>query len=143
MRLSRSEAQSRATDARVARLASTGTDLQPHLVPVTFALIGERLVTAVDQKPKSTQQLRRLDTIAQNPSVCVLWDHYSDDWEELWWVRADGHAEIVADPDTHREAIVALTSRYPQYEQQPLLGPVIMVTIRRWTGWSFSSPGNS
>lgn len=137
MRLSRGDVLSRAAHSRVARLATTGTDLQPHLVPVTFALIGEgRLVTAVDQKPKSTLQLRRLDTIAQNPSVCVLWDHYSDDWEQLWWVRADGQARIVTDADTRREAISALTARYRQYEQQPPLGPVIMITLSTWTGWS-------
>jgi hypothetical protein len=35
-------------------LASTGADLRPHLVPVTFALAGDELVIAIDQKPKST-----------------------------------------------------------------------------------------
>ena len=79
-------------EARVARLATVSGDGSPHLVPIVFAAVGERLISSVDDKPKDTAQLRRLDNIAVNPFVSVLVDEYSDDWTQLWWARADGWA---------------------------------------------------
>src|SRR5215472_5832016 len=98
MRLTEQEARRRFGSARVARLATVTPDGRPHIVPVTFAVDGEMIYTAVDAKPKSTTDLRRLDNMRAHPDVAVLADHYADDWTELWWVRADGRAEIVADP---------------------------------------------
>ena len=79
-------------------LATVGPDGAPHLVPVVFAVHnnGEKPVvyTAVDAKRKSTKRLRRLTNIEANPQVSMLVDHYDEDWSQLWWVRADGVAEI-------------------------------------------------
>ena len=62
---------------------------------VTFAVEGDVIYTAVDQKPKSGTNLKRLRNVSENASVSMLADRYSDDWETLWWVRADGRgAEI-------------------------------------------------
>ncbi|WP_460754409.1 TIGR03668 family PPOX class F420-dependent oxidoreductase [Myceligenerans cantabricum] len=125
--------------ARSAYLATTGQDLAPHVVPVTFAVLGERIVIAIDQKPKTTTRLRRLRNIAENPRVAVLCDHYSDDWDRLWWVRADGVADVVADGPAWYGAVDALTSRYPQYQATPPRGPVIDIETTRWTGWSHTA----
>jgi PPOX class probable F420-dependent enzyme len=127
------------TAARVGYLATAGADRQPHIVPVTFALDGDRIVTAVDQKPKSTTALRRLRNIGQNPLVAVLCDLYDEDWRRLWWVRADGTGETVDDDDhaTRNAALRALTVKYPQYRDDPPRGPVLLVTIRSWTGWQY------
>ena len=46
------EARRRFVEARVARLATVAADGSPHIVPVTFALEGDRILTAVDAKPK-------------------------------------------------------------------------------------------
>ena len=73
------EARVRFAGARVARLATTGSDGQPHLVPITFAVDGDLICTAVDYKPKTTPNLRRLRNIQQNPRVALLADHYADD----------------------------------------------------------------
>ena len=55
----------------------------------------------MDQKPKSGRPLKRLRNVGENPVVTVLADHYSEDWETLWWVRADGRAATVtAEPRT-------------------------------------------
>ena len=78
----------------VAALATAGTDAAPHVVPVVFAVHGNTIYTAVDAKRKSTQRLRRLANIAANPRVSLLVDHYSENWDELWWVRADGVATV-------------------------------------------------
>jgi PPOX class probable F420-dependent enzyme len=122
--------------ARVARLATCGADGQPHLVPITFALDGDMIVTAVDQKPKRTTKLRRLANIAANPRVSVLADHYEDDWDKLWWARADGTATIV-EPETpeHADAVAGLTRRYKQYRERPPNGPAIRISVSRWSGW--------
>ena len=96
MRLTEEDARARLTAARVARLATTGADGQPHLVPVTFAVDGELIYVAVDHKPKTTVNLRRLRNIRENPRVAVLADHYAPDWDTLWWVRVDGRASVTA-----------------------------------------------
>ncbi|OXR47678.1 hypothetical protein B7C42_00803 [Nocardia cerradoensis] len=140
MRLDPNTALARARAARVARLGTTDRTGGPHLVPVTFALSpsGRILVTAVDQKPKSTTDLRRLRNIAADNRVSVLADDYDEDWTRLWWVRLDGTA-AVATTDTERaEAIAWLTAKYPQYRDNVPRGPVIRVEIRTVTGWAYT-----
>jgi hypothetical protein len=60
----------------------------------------------LDLKPKSGARLKRLRNVGENPLVTILADHYTEDWEELWRVRGDGRAEVLA------------------------------VTVERWTGWT-------
>ncbi|MCU1432485.1 MAG: pyridoxamine 5-phosphate oxidase-related FMN-binding, partial [Actinotalea sp.] len=117
-------------------LATVGPDAAPHLVPVVFDLTGDQVVTAVDHKPKRSTALRRLRNIAADPRVSLLVDRYSDDWQSLWWVRADGSATVVAGGPEHADAVVRLQRRYPQYLDRPPTGPVIAVMVDRWTGWA-------
>jgi PPOX class probable F420-dependent enzyme len=127
----------------VARLATVAEDGRPHIVPVTFAVEADRIYTAVDAKPKNetaTRGLQRLRNIRANPRVAVLADLYCDDWTALWWVRADGLAAIVAEPDLAAGPIALLGARYPQYRDVRLTGPVIEITVQRWTGWA-AAPG--
>jgi PPOX class probable F420-dependent enzyme len=133
MRLPVPEARARFSGARVARLATVSAAGIPHLVPVTFAVIGERIVFAIDDKPKSAIRLRRLDNIAARPAVCLLADVYDDDWSQLWWARADGTATVLA---TDVEAIDALAARYPAYVERRPHGPVVSIEVRAWTGWA-------
>lgn len=135
MRLSGAEARRRFAAARVARLATADSAGTPHLVPVTFALDGDAVVFAVDHKPKSSANLRRLRNIAENPQVSLLADHYADDWARLWWARADGTALIAAEPD-RASALWVLCAKYPQYSERPPDGAVVRVEVRRWSGWS-------
>lgn len=133
MRLSPAEARRRFSRARVARLATVSATGVPHLVPVSFAVLGSRIVFAVDHKPKTTNRLRRLDNIRAQPAVCLLADVYDDDWARLWWARADGTATILdADPD----AVDALAARYPAYLGRRPDGPVVSVEVTAWTGWA-------
>lgn len=138
MKLADDEARRRLGAARVARLATVGGPGSPHLVPVTFAVAGDRIYTAVDAKPKSTRDLRRLRNIRRNPAVAVLADHYDEDWSRLWWVRADGRAAILDAPDAMAGPIRLLAERYPQYRRSPPAGPVICVVVDHWTGWAAS-----
>ena len=131
-------ARSRFAEARLGRLATVSPDGRPHLVPIVFALTASGLVSAVDDKPKRTTALRRLANIAANPAVSVLVDDYDEDWTRLWWARADGQAQVRA-ASAASDAISALTARYPQYRQHPPTGPVIVIEVSRWSGWSAST----
>lgn len=130
------EARRRLGMARVARLATVTAAGRPHLVPVTFAVDGNAIYTAVDAKPKSTRDLQRLRNLVGNPAAAVLADHYDEDWSALWWARADGQAIVVGDPAAMAAPIRLLSDRYPQYRTQPPGGPVIAIRVDRWSGWS-------
>jgi PPOX class probable F420-dependent enzyme len=132
--VSPAEARERFAAARVARLATVAADGTPHLVPIVFALLGESVYSVVDQKPKRTTELRRLENIRANPRVALLADHYEEDWRKLWWVRADGTARTL-EPD-EPEALRALATLSERYPQQRPVGPVLAVDVNRWTGWS-------
>jgi PPOX class probable F420-dependent enzyme len=136
VRLDEGEARRRLEAAAVGRLATADAGGVPHLVPAVFAVAGDRLYIAVDAKPKRGTDLRRLRNIRANPRVAFLVDHYDDDWSRLWWVRADGTAAVVDDPDGMRAPIDLLVERYAPYRATRPGGPVIAVTIERLTGWS-------
>lgn len=125
--------------APVARLASVRPDGTPHLVVVTFALNGDTVVTAVDEKPKSTHGLQRLTNIEHHPAVTLLVDHYADDWSTLWWVRLDGTAEVVRDEPRRSELLDPLIAKYAQYRSVPPRGPVVVIEVRRVVSWSAAS----
>jgi len=121
----------------VARLATVNPGLGVDVVPITFALIGpDRLVSAVDHKPKSTTRLRRLANIAQHPEVTVLVDHYEDDWDRLWWVRLRGTATILTGGEAFEAALAALGARYRPYRERRPEGPVISIAVTGWSGWT-------
>ncbi|MFE3165716.1 TIGR03668 family PPOX class F420-dependent oxidoreductase [Streptomyces sp. NPDC059224] len=131
--LTEDEARRRFAGARVARLATVDESGRPHLVPVVFARYGaDGIVTAVDHKPKTTPRLKRLRNIAAQPCVSLLVDEYDENWDRLWWVRADGEARVTpADP----AVIQPLREKYPQYREHPPNDRVIRVTVSHWTGW--------
>lgn len=129
------DAQAAFAEAPVARLSTVGRQGAPHLVPVVFAVHGGVVYTAVDAKRKTTQRLRRLTNIEANPQVSLIVDHYEDDWTRLWWVRADGHAEIHTRGEELATGYTLLRRKYPQYERLALDGPVVTVTVTRWASW--------
>ncbi|MCK1819318.1 TIGR03668 family PPOX class F420-dependent oxidoreductase [Streptomyces sp. XM83C] len=168
--MTEAEARRRFAAARIARLATVDPEGRPRLVPVVFAggdadPEGEvdregdggpeggggpkggqehpaRIVTAVDHKPKRSPRLARLRDIAAHPEVALLVDFYDENWDRLWWVRADGIAHVLP-PDApqertraeHAAAIARLRAKYPQYGDQPPDGAVIVIAVHRWTGW--------
>jgi PPOX class probable F420-dependent enzyme len=136
MRLTEDECRTAFGGARVARLATAGADGAPHLVPVTFAVSGDVVYFAVDAKPKSSVRLRRLRNIEENPQVSLLADEYAEDWDRLWWVRADGLARVVFDDvEAPRDL---LRARYPQYADVAFEGPVVEIRVTRWSGWRYA-----
>ncbi|MEC3976833.1 TIGR03668 family PPOX class F420-dependent oxidoreductase [Amycolatopsis sp. H20-H5] len=139
MRLSTEEARERFATRRVARLATAAADGTPHLVPVTFALHGDTLVFAIDHKPKSTTDLRRLRNIGENPAVTFLVDHYEEDWDRLWWARADGVARVLTGVHERAEPVRWLRAKYPQYAERPPAHAVVTTQVHTWRGWTSRS----
>ena len=107
---------------------------------VTFVVLGDMVYTAVDQKPKSGTNLKRLRNVGENPQVSLLADEYCDDWDTLWWARADGRAVVLTGPRQTAEPLRLLAGRYWQYREAPPTGPVLAVTVERWSGWAAAPP---
>ncbi|HYC57210.1 MAG TPA: TIGR03668 family PPOX class F420-dependent oxidoreductase [Candidatus Binatia bacterium] len=130
----------RCIEQRVARFGTADASARPHQVPICFVLLGERLYSVIDDKPKPTRtRLRRLRNIRENPAVSVLVDHYEDDWSGLWFVTMTGTAALVSDREEFERALQALRAKYPQYAAMALsweTHPMIVVHIANVHGWS-------
>jgi PPOX class probable F420-dependent enzyme len=131
------EARRRLTDARVARLATVDRHGRPHLVPICFVFDGRRLFSVVDDKPKRSPRLKRLDNVTANPAVEIIVDHYEDDWTAVWWVRVSGSAHVVHEGVERDAAVALLAAKYEPYRVRQPVGPVLVVEvehIRHWDG---------
>ncbi|WUI78995.1 TIGR03668 family PPOX class F420-dependent oxidoreductase [Streptomyces sp. NBC_00400] len=138
-RMTNDQAREYFNRARIGRLATVGASGRPHLVPAVFAVTGDTVVFAVDHKPKRTVRLKRLAHIRARPEVCLLVDGYDEDWDRLWWARADGAAVVL--PPAGESAVSAgyvdlLVRKYrQQYAGRPPEGPVVEIVVSRWSGW--------
>lgn len=130
--------RSRVAAARLGRLATADESGKPHVVPFCFVLVGDRLFSVVDDKPKRSAALKRLANVRVNPRVCVLVDEYSDDWSRLWWIRIDGRADVI-DGAAAGHAVDALAEKYEQYRERRPDGDVLRIAVERWTSWSARS----
>jgi PPOX class probable F420-dependent enzyme len=108
-----------------------------RLVPVCCALDAGRVVTAVDQKPKSTTSLARLGDIERTGRATVLADHYVDtEWSALWWVRITGPAMVLPAGDPAAAAAIdRLVAKYEQYRTNRPRGAVISIAVETVTSW--------
>ena len=130
------EARRRIATARVGRLATIGPNGRPHVVPICFAVSGaRRCLGDLDEKPKRTVQLRRLENVRRNPDVQLVVDHYDDDWSALWWVRISGRGRVVDGGATREEVIDLLVRKYRQYREHRPTGPVLVIDITQISSW--------
>lgn len=125
--------------APIGRLATADAEGQPHVVPVCFAVVGDDLVTPIDEKPKRVgpESLRRSRDIHENPYVALLVDHYTPDWARLGWVQVRGTAAVCSPTaPIHPAAVTALRRKYDQYASHDLdARPIIRVeptAVRSW-----------
>jgi PPOX class probable F420-dependent enzyme len=125
--------------ARVARLATIDPDGRPHLVPIVLVLDRETIYTAVDEKPKRSRTLRRIENARARPDVTVLVDDYAEDWQRLWWVRLRGRARVLDGGEEAEYALDLLAQKYEQYRDRPASTPVLAIDVTDWRGWSAES----
>ena len=124
-------------EARVGRLATVDAAGQPLVVPVCFAVDGETLYSAVDDKPKRTRQLRRLRNVAENPRTALVVDEWHEDWSRLCWVLVEGRADVLRTGVEFDRAIELLRQKYPQYRAMNLHadGAVLRLRADRILAW--------
>jgi PPOX class probable F420-dependent enzyme len=111
-------------------------DGQPRVLPITFAVVGGDVWSAVDQKPKRVEgrELARVRWLRARPSSTLTVDHYSDDWSRLAWVQLIGATNLVEAPG-QEPVLEALAARYPAYREQPPRGPLLKLTPARCLCW--------
>jgi PPOX class probable F420-dependent enzyme len=110
--------------------AQRGADL----VPVVYVVDGTTIVLPIDTvKPKSGARLQRLRNLEADARASVLIDHYDDDWQALWWVRAHGTARLAA-PTTKQ--LERLATSFPAYRDPGSVASVVLVEVDEVTGWA-------
>jgi PPOX class probable F420-dependent enzyme len=123
--------------SRVARLGLVDDAGGPRVLPVTYALAGEAIVTAIDdhkRKEVPPERLARVRWLRARPRAALTIDHYEEDWSRLAWVQAIGAVRILDVADAP-DALAALAERYDAYRRRPPSGPVIVLTPDRLVWW--------
>jgi PPOX class probable F420-dependent enzyme len=120
--------------ARVGRLGLIDDHDTPRVLPVTYALAGGSLYSAIDKKPKRSADPARLRFLQRRPEAALTVDHYEDDWTALAWVQVLGRIEIVpAEEDP--AALAALAAKYAPYRDEPPPGPLLKLVPVRTLCW--------
>jgi PPOX class probable F420-dependent enzyme len=119
---------------RVARLGFLDGDELPRVLPVTYALQGGAIWSAIDRKPKRAPEPARLRYLRRRPQAALTVDRYSEDWDELAWVQVLGRVEV-RELAREPEALAALTAKYPPYGAEPPPGPVLRLAPERVLWW--------
>jgi PPOX class probable F420-dependent enzyme len=128
---------------RVAHLATADQEGTPHVIPICFARLEDRLYVAIDEKPKrrAPGQLKRVRNILENGQVALVADVYEEDWSRLAFVLVSGAARLLEAGDEYDRALGALRAKYAQYRAMALEGrPVIAVAVERVTRWGAALP---
>ena len=122
--------------SRVARLAFLDEDDHPRVLPVTFAVAGGAVWSAVDQKPKRAdgREIARLRYLRRNPSAGLCLDHYEEDWSRLAWVQLLGRVDIL-DTEDGPGGLDALVAKYRPYQEQRPPGPLLRLEVERTLHW--------
>jgi PPOX class probable F420-dependent enzyme len=122
---------------RVARLAYLDDDGRPRVLPVTFAVAGDAVWSAIDEKPKRTPEPARVAYLRRRPRAALVVDRYDDDWSRLAWVQVLGRVALEGIGE-RPEAVDALRSKYPQYAADPPPGPLLRIEPERVLCWRAS-----
>jgi PPOX class probable F420-dependent enzyme len=130
-------------EERVGRLGLIDDRGDPRVLPITYALAGSALVTAIDvSKPKrvSGERVARVRWLRARPRAALTVDRYDDDWTKLAWVQALGSMRVL-DVDDAARAVAALAERYGQYRDRSPAGPVLVLEPERLLWWRAADAG--
>jgi PPOX class probable F420-dependent enzyme len=119
---------------RVGRLAFIDDEERPRVLPVTYALLGDSVWSAIDEKPKRTAEPARLRYLRDRPEAALCVDHYSDDWSRLAWVQLLGRIDILPAAES-APALEALCARYEPYRERTPPGPLLRLSVERTLSW--------
>ena len=122
---------------RVARLAYVDGDDHPRVLPVTFAVAGDAVWSAIDEKPKCSAEPARLRYLRRRPEAALLVDLYDDDWSRLAWVQLLGTVDVLS-VDSAPEAMEALARKYVPYAERTPPGPLLRFSVDRTRQWRWA-----
>jgi len=122
---------------RVGRLAFVDDEDRPRVLPVTYALAGGAVWSAIDDKPKRSAEPARVRYLRRRPDAALCVDRYDDDWSRLSWVQLLGRVELVA-PGDAEDAMDALAAKYGPYREHRPPGPLLRLGVERALCWSAS-----
>jgi PPOX class probable F420-dependent enzyme len=131
-------AQEMLRTARVGRLGLLDDRDRPRVLPVTFALVGEAIYTAIDNKPKVSREPARVRYLKRRPEAALTVDRYDDDWTELAWVQVLGRVELL-DTAAAPTAMEALAAKYEPYRREAPPGPLLKLVPERALHWRASN----
>lgn len=122
------------SSARVAHLGLLDDARRPRVLPVTYAVVGDAIWSAVDHKPKRVpgSDLARVRWLRRSPAAALTVDRYDDDWSRLAWVQVLG---AVAIEPVRDDVIDALALRYPAYRSRRPDGPLLRLDPDRVLWW--------
>jgi PPOX class probable F420-dependent enzyme len=118
----------------VGHLGLLDEDGNPRVQPVTFARVGDVIVSAIDDKPKRGVPAR-VERLRRHPRAALTIDRYDADWTKLAWVQLLGDVTIEAVDD---ESLRALQARYPAYRDTPPRGPLLKLRPERVLSWRYA-----
>jgi PPOX class probable F420-dependent enzyme len=118
----------------VARLAFVDEADRPRVQPVTFALAGGAVWSAIDEKPKRTPEPARVRRLRRRPEAALCVDVYSDDWSQLAWVQLLGRVEWLS-VEQGGEGMAALAAKYEPYAERTPPGPLMRLAVERELYW--------
>lgn len=108
---------------RVCRVATTGSNGRPHLVPVVHVLAGDKIYFGSGNDGRKVQNLR------ENPQIAITIDLYSEDWSQLRGLMVQGTARLIERGTRFKQARARLYAKYPQYAKEAALSPSDSVIV--------------
>jgi PPOX class probable F420-dependent enzyme len=118
----------------VARLGILDLDGAPRVLPVTFAVAEGRIWSAIDRKPKRSEEPARLRFLWRDPRAALTVDRYSDDWDQLAWVQVLGRVSTLQ-ADEGGTGLNALREKYEPYREEAPPGPLLALQPERYLWW--------
>ena len=119
---------------RVGRLGLLDDEGRPRVLPVTFAVAGDAIYSAIDRKPKRAGEPARVRYLRRRPEAALTVDHYEDNWSTLSWVQLLGRVELL-DPADDESGMSALVAKYEPYRDDPPPGPLLVLLPERALHW--------
>lgn len=120
----------------IGHLGTSDLSSNPRVVPVCFVEFSGNIYSVIDAKPKISdlKKLKRVQNIISNSNVSFLIDHYSEDWDHIWYLQINGEASIINEPQTQMHQ--KLINKYYQYSVMDISEkPLIQIVPKRINMW--------
>ncbi len=107
-------------------------------MPVVFALDGTRILIPIDTvKQKRTTDLQRTKNLRADSHCALIVEHYSEDWDDLWWVRVHARGSECP-PDAMNTVRGVLAARHPRYREEGSIASALVLDPQAFSGWAAS-----